>query len=598
MKFRFLREYISIIIIVSLTIIIAFAYSNFLDIQKRSLIYSKYEEKAKELKVNLSNLIIQKQKSTLAIALSISSNKEIEKDIKENMVLDDYYKDLIKKYNKHTLYKNIWIELLNKKNQVLYRSWDKLRFDKAGDYHKSDKADVCIIVNQFDLLIKAQIPFYQDGVYIGALEVFSHFNSISKRLQKDSVDSVVLVNNTYSKKIKYPFTNTLIDNYYVANLDAKKEMLWYLKKYKIQNYIENGFKIENGYLIVLKELRDVQNNNIATYVMFKKLSDISTTNLDYQIFQWLVIGLIVLVSLMLIFIFLVLMKNVKLKKYYKSIIDSSTNVMIIMNGDEITDVNKLFFTYVNTYSSLSEFKKDYKCICDFFQEGEDYLQKEMGEITWLEYIVLHKDSYHKVKISFPSKLHYFSISASSISNEQNHYVVVFSDITEQENYKREIENLTITDPLTGINNRRYFHRKIESEILRATRYNHPLSLIMLDIDFFKKVNDTYGHDIGDEVLKSYSRLVSNYLRVNDTFCRIGGEEFVIILPHAKLKEAGDIAEKIREKVEDSKLVTPITMSFGVVEYKNDETSDEFYKRVDNALYEAKESGRNRVVAKK
>jgi diguanylate cyclase (GGDEF)-like protein len=111
---------------------------------------------------------------------------------------------------------------------------------------------------------------------------------------------------------------------------------------------------------------------------------------------------------------------------------------------------------------------------------------------------------------------------------------------------------------------------------------------------FKAVNDKYGHDVGDNVLKEYTKIISSLLRSSDIFCRIGGEEFVIILPHTNIENAKSIAQKLRITVESSKVIIPITISFGVVEYKKGENLDSIFKRVDNALYKAKKSGRNRV----
>jgi diguanylate cyclase (GGDEF)-like protein len=118
---------------------------------------------------------------------------------------------------------------------------------------------------------------------------------------------------------------------------------------------------------------------------------------------------------------------------------------------------------------------------------------------------------------------------------------------------------------------------------------------MFDIDFFKKVNDTYGHDVGDMVLKEYSHLIKSLIRNEDIFCRIGGEEFMLILPETNLEASHIIVEKLRQAVESFECEVQVTMSFGLVQYIASETEQELYSRVDKALYKAKHSGRNRVV---
>jgi diguanylate cyclase (GGDEF)-like protein len=589
------KEYIYIIIIITAASV--FLYNDFLNAEKTKLKSDIYKQNAQNIKNTLDTLIDQKEKATLAIALSISSNKEILEDMKRHYVLRSYYQNLIDQYNKYTLYKNIWIELQAEDKNILYRSWvDPLQESYSDDFI-SKEAGVCIEVNDYTLLIKAQIPFYENNKYFGSLKVFSHFNSISKSLYKDKINSVVVVHKNISKNIKYPFTNIYLKkDYYVSDFDVNKSYLEYMEKNGINRYLEDGYRVENNYLIVTYILKDIKGNALASYVMFKNISDISTVELEYEIFKWLVVGMLILLAFVLISLFILFIKNTNLKEYYKQIIDNSTNVVIIIEKDKIIDANKLFFSYLDIYKSLDEFKEKHNCVSDFFQDDEGYIKSDMDGMFWLDYILLHSDKYHKVKIEFPSKIRYFSVSASIISNIKEHYIVVFSDITEQENYKKEIEKLTITDTLTGINNRRYFHRKIDLEIERAIRYEHSISLIMFDIDFFKKVNDTFGHDVGDNVLKKYTGIVSKHIRKNDVLCRIGGEEFIIILPYATIKESVYIAKKIREVVEDSKVITPITMSFGVVEYIQNESADDFYKRVDDALYKAKNSGRNKVVA--
>ena len=156
------------------------------------------------------------------------------------------------------------------------------------------------------------------------------------------------------------------------------------------------------------------------------------------------------------------------------------------------------------------------------------------------------------------------------------------------------------DPLTKAYNRLYFSSRLKEEIERAKRYNHPLSLILLDIDFFKKINDTYGHDVGDLVLKTISQIILENIRKSDLFARIGGEEFAILLPDTSKDKAILVAEKLRETIEKTPIILPngkqikVTISLGVTSLKKDDDESSFIKRADEALYDAKKSGRNIV----
>jgi diguanylate cyclase (GGDEF)-like protein len=162
---------------------------------------------------------------------------------------------------------------------------------------------------------------------------------------------------------------------------------------------------------------------------------------------------------------------------------------------------------------------------------------------------------------------------------------------------KEMKKIAITDSLTNIYNRYFFNDALKNEFSRAKRYNSAFALIMFDIDHFKNINDTYGHIKGDEVLKSMTEIIKEHLRVSDVFARTGGEEFMIILPNTNITLATEIAQRIRACVEkyNFNLQSNITISIGVVTHKDNDTHQSILKRVDNALYAAKESGRNSVI---
>lgn len=171
----------------------------------------------------------------------------------------------------------------------------------------------------------------------------------------------------------------------------------------------------------------------------------------------------------------------------------------------------------------------------------------------------------------------------------------------------ELEQETITDPLLGIFNRRFLDRRLQEELLRAQRHGLPLSLMLLDIDFFKKVNDTWGHQNGDIVLRHLARLLVDTLRQTDLVARFGGEEFVLLLPHTQQSDARMLAERVRRTVEQTPvLITTsnnsyqelrVTISIGLscMQQEGDNCCD-MLERADKALYHAKQSGRNKVIS--
>jgi len=169
-------------------------------------------------------------------------------------------------------------------------------------------------------------------------------------------------------------------------------------------------------------------------------------------------------------------------------------------------------------------------------------------------------------------------------------------------YQRELERLATTDQLTDLWNRRHLFDVAANELGRFKRYGHPFSVVLFDIDHFKKLNDTRGHAVGDIALKESARVLSETVRREDTLARIGGEEFCVILPDTKLKGARTMAENMRQRIEAASFNVDgpevrITISLGATEVRaDDEKFEATLERADQALYAAKNGGRNRVEA--
>jgi two-component system cell cycle response regulator len=171
----------------------------------------------------------------------------------------------------------------------------------------------------------------------------------------------------------------------------------------------------------------------------------------------------------------------------------------------------------------------------------------------------------------------------------------------RDNVQASIE-LTVVDPLTGLNNRRYLDTHLSTLVGQAADKGRPLSLMILDIDHFKAVNDTFGHEAGDQVLKGFAGRIKKVIRNIDLFCRLGGEEFVVVMPDTPIETAMKIAERVRQAVEkdvfsiltDGRAI-PVTVSIGLAERGRDVGMDGLIRRADKALYKSKEGGRNKVV---
>lgn len=179
--------------------------------------------------------------------------------------------------------------------------------------------------------------------------------------------------------------------------------------------------------------------------------------------------------------------------------------------------------------------------------------------------------------------------------------LIVQDVTELATYEQKLVEMNTKDALTGIYNRRYLETRLKEECDRQQRYSRPLSLIMIDIDFFKKVNDNHGHQCGDLILQSVAAKAASVIRKTDFIARYGGEEFCCLLPETDGEAAETVAESLRSQVEEMEnrfndsTTVKVTISLGISGFAAEDSPDSFLKRADDALYQAKHSGRNRFV---
>ena len=271
------------------------------------------------------------------------------------------------------------------------------------------------------------------------------------------------------------------------------------------------------------------------------------------------------------------------------IFNITPNITILTSGEMIVKANNKFFEFTG-FANLEEFFLKYDCICDMFKIRSGYLEPKMGDKSWVEHIVSNPDEMHKAIIEKDDVEQLFLVNATAYtSTGETNYIAVFENIT-------EIQKVAHTDQLTKLANRLKIDEMLERCFQSGKRYKRVFSVILIDIDFFKKVNDNHGHLVGDKILKEISIILSTSTRNVDLVGRWGGEEFIIVSKETNIDGAYVMAEKIRKAVESHTftLDLPVTISMGISEYKDNESADELIKRADNALYMAKENGRNRV----
>ena len=218
---------------------------------------------------------------------------------------------------------------------------------------------------------------------------------------------------------------------------------------------------------------------------------------------------------------------------------------------------------------------------------------------WLEKIVFEVFHHELAPESLKIRLEYvISITVFVIISLIIPAVIGFRLIADDEKLKEKIKRLSEEDYLTALYNRRKIHEIIENEIIRSNRYNSDFAVILMDIDNFKAINDTLGHNTGDKVLVRFAKILRKTIRESDIASRWGGEEFLIICPETTMAGALSLAEKLRSNVEKNgfKNVANVTASFGVAGIERGDSVKSLIHRADKVLYSAKNAGKNRVMS--
>jgi len=292
----------------------------------------------------------------------------------------------------------------------------------------------------------------------------------------------------------------------------------------------------------------------------------------------------------------------KEKKLYETILDDIAHMQDSMLAVYDEHKNPLFYnkkllSFIG-HESLQVFLEKDTSLSDKFEMGEGYYYPLDNTKHWLNELMFIDSEKRVISMQDASTLE-SKLFLVSISNkkENRHTIVTFSEITSIINQKRQYLHNAHTDELTQINNRRRFNILFEKSLEKLKKDKKVFSIILMDIDHFKKINDSHGHLVGDSILKMFTTLIQNNIRNEDSFSRWGGEEFVLLLSSTSINDAKNISEKLRLLIEtyDFNLNQSVTCSFGVAQGHKTDTIQSLFKRIDNALYQAKNNGRNRVI---
>jgi diguanylate cyclase (GGDEF)-like protein/PAS domain S-box-containing protein len=288
-------------------------------------------------------------------------------------------------------------------------------------------------------------------------------------------------------------------------------------------------------------------------------------------------------------------KNTQLE----TLLNAQSNMIFIVENHKITIFNQAMSNYFGN-QTINDITKDACLFANLFLKQEHcFYYEKNSQKDWIESLLDMDENKRIISLhNKHGKFNIFKVDIKQFETADASYLIQLHDITDMFIETNILKEQATTDVLTGAYNRRGFIEILKNEIKKSKFSNSNLSILMFDIDFFKKINDTYGHDVGDAVLIKLSETIFNNIRKEDIFARWGGEEFIILMPSTQLELATQKAESLRHHIEnlDAKDLPKFTVSFGVTVYHEDESIDNFIKRADDALYRSKETGRNKTSA--
>ncbi|MDD2887363.1 MAG: ATP-binding protein [Aliarcobacter sp.] len=438
--------YITLFSFLLLTIFIVSGTYYYILNKQKTLLTSIYDSTNTNILKLTQNFLENKRDTTISIALALAKDNELQRIVTNQEYEKLNYKEISEQMRNNTKFRNIWIQIVDNKGNSVYRSWvdkkgDSLLFRKdLKEFIENRQISTSISVGLFALTIKARAPIIdRENNFLGAIEVISHFDSITNDLRENNIDSLVITDKKYREILKFPYTNTFIGDYYIANKNANKDLVNYLNANKIEKYLEiNDYIIENDYLISKYNLFNDKNERLGNILNFVKLSDIDiqiVKSFKIQVIMISVIALIILFFSFLIYLYTNYLKQLKIQENKKqSILDSQQNIIVITNGNEIIDANQRLYDFFSDTKDLASFKEKYKCICSTFIDMKDdkyIIEKYYNGKNWAEHILINQDKNFRVAIkNLKNELKHFSVKASKIRNEE-FIIVTFSDMTQE-----------------------------------------------------------------------------------------------------------------------------------------------------------------------
>ncbi|KAA0773270.1 GGDEF domain-containing protein [Bacillus sp. TE8-1] len=357
-------------------------------------------------------------------------------------------------------------------------------------------------------------------------------------------------------------------------------IIMYVTDYSQIKYIKNMYTSQSTFIVIwdqqiTKEFTDVLALGIRNIVIAPVTPQAVLEEVNKSLYQ------------------LSLVRQVSLQQeLLQTMFDFQNDLLFIVEDDEIVDCNTNFLTFFG-YENLFAYREQHLVFAEHFIRENGYYSTT-HDITWLDDTL---SSGRRIKMSnYEGAVSTFLLRATPLPEDLSRFIVKCTEITELDEIYQEQERLAMIDSLTEIYNRLKFQQILEVEWEKIIRNDEKIAIILFDIDNFKTVNDTYGHDFGDLALIQLAELMKSKVEQQHVFARWGGEEFIILVTNTVEKEAFQVAESLRFFIETKQFtgISKLTASFGVALYEQGTTREELMQRADIALYEAKKNGKNQV----
>ncbi|MBE0493180.1 MAG: GGDEF domain-containing protein [Thiomicrospira sp.] len=579
--------------------------------ESESLRYAVYDAHKQDIHTQVNALISEQKSSALALALMLAENPNVQQLL--SLPCCEFSAGLAttaQRIQAKTPSNDIWLQVINRDGISMERSWTVRR----GDSLIGIRTDLEYLINNpheaptttvstglFSMTFKSMVQVLEGSKVLGVVEVVSQFQPLIDRLNIENTRSLVLADKRHRPKLILPSNDQFIDDYYVVNSHAADELVELVTLIGMENLLSDEIFIYKDQLaITWVPIFDAFGEVEGHWLVAKTLDSTNFNDMNALLNRYLIVSIVVVVMLVLLaFIFLSRQQITLQRNYFRDVIDSASDILYVTDMTRTLDANKHFFDFFSEFDDLQAFHQRYQSVCDTFEPGEGLLQPEINGIFWIQHVLNHPADSHVAKIMKAGRAYYFAVKIQPLTEALfGQFTVAMHDITELVETQQQLAHLSQTDELTGVSNRLFFNKVLSQELTRFRRYQTPMCLLMLDVDYFKIINDENGHDVGDAVLQELAKLIQSGLRSSDLLCRYGGEEFVIMLLETDMDIAKDITERLHVMVASHEFQAipglSLTCSFGLTCFQLNDTENSVLKRADQALYEAKNAGRNQV----